>query len=49
MTEEEMEAPTSSLGSRNRKKRLILHDDDDDELFIHDGRFIIDKTRDRQG
>jgi hypothetical protein len=36
-TEEEMEGPTSSRGSRNRLTRLNLHehdDDDDDEKYL---------------
>jgi hypothetical protein len=30
-TEEELEGPTSSGGSRNRLTRLNLHEDDDDD------------------
>jgi hypothetical protein len=34
-TEEEMEGPTSSRGSRKRLIRLNLHEhDDDDDVFV---------------
>jgi hypothetical protein len=44
MTQEEMEGPTSSGGSRNRNTCLTLHehvdDDDDDDLYLFTVMYI---------